>query len=65
MIGQALSVREQVNAAAVAAFITAFVGSVALWWIYFDRSADESAQVIAPGPILGGSPTPPITSSTR
>lgn len=47
VIGQALSVREQVTAAAVAAFVTAFAGSVALWWIYFDRSADESAQVIA------------------
>ena len=47
VIGQALSVREQVTAAAVAAFITAFAGSVALWWIYFDRSADDSAEVIA------------------
>jgi low temperature requirement protein LtrA len=47
VIGQALSVREQVTAAAVAAFVTAFTGSVALWWIYFDRSAEEGAQIIA------------------
>ncbi len=47
VIGQALSVRAHVTAAAVAAFVTAFAGSVALWWIYFDRSADDSARVIA------------------
>jgi low temperature requirement protein LtrA len=47
VIGQALSVRAHVNAAAVAAFVTAFAGSVALWWIYFDRSADDSARIIA------------------
>src|SRR6202020_2903358 len=47
VIGQALSVREQVTAAAVAAFVTAFSGSVALWWIYFDRSAEEGAEIIA------------------
>jgi low temperature requirement protein LtrA len=40
VIGQALSVREHVTGAAVAAFVTAFAGSVALGWIYFDRSAD-------------------------
>ena len=47
VIGQALSVRAQVTAAAVAAFVTAFAGSVALWWIYFDRSAEEGARIIA------------------
>jgi low temperature requirement protein LtrA len=30
-----------------AAFVVAFVGSVALWWLYFDRSADEGARLIA------------------
>jgi low temperature requirement protein LtrA len=29
------------------AFVTAFAGSAALWWIYFDRSAEEGARVIA------------------
>ncbi len=27
--------------------MVAFAGSVALWWLYFDRSADASAEVIA------------------
>ncbi len=31
----------------VLAFLVAFGGSAALWWLYFDRSADESARLIA------------------
>ena len=31
----------------LAAFLTAFLGSVALWWIYFDRSAGDAAEAIA------------------
>jgi len=31
----------------VLAFLVAFVGSAALWWLYFDRSADEGARLIA------------------
>jgi low temperature requirement protein LtrA len=31
----------------IAAFIVAFAGSVAFWWLYFDRSARASADVIA------------------
>jgi len=38
---------------AVAAFIVAFVGSVALWWLYFDRSAEASARQIAASPDPG------------
>lgn len=41
------------TAVAVAAFITAFAGSVALWWIYFDRSAEDGARVIAESPDPG------------
>lgn len=33
--------------ATVAAFVVAFASSVALWWIYFDRSAEDSGAVIA------------------
>jgi low temperature requirement protein LtrA len=33
--------------AACHAFVAAFVGAVGLWWIYFDRSAEESARMIA------------------
>ena len=53
VIGQALSVRPDVSAPAVAAFVTAFAGSVALWWIYFDRSAEDGARVIAGSPDPG------------
>jgi low temperature requirement protein LtrA len=31
----------------LAAFGVAFAGAVGLWWVYFDRAADDSAQVIA------------------
>jgi low temperature requirement protein LtrA len=31
----------------VAAFVIAFVGSAGLWWLYFDRSAEAGAQIIA------------------
>lgn len=31
----------------VAAFVIAFVGSVAFWWVYFDRSAQAAIEVIA------------------
>jgi len=33
--------------AEIGAFVTAVVGSVGLWWLYFDRSAGEAAAVIA------------------
>ena len=31
----------------VAAFVVAFVGSAALWWIYFDRGAEAARRVIS------------------
>ena len=31
----------------LAGFVVAFLGSVALWWIYFDRSAQAAAEAIA------------------
>jgi low temperature requirement protein LtrA len=31
----------------VAAFIVAFIGSVALWWIYFDRAEEAGRRVIS------------------
>jgi low temperature requirement protein LtrA len=37
----------RVTATSIAAFIVAFAGSVALWWLYFDRSAEASTEVIA------------------
>jgi low temperature requirement protein LtrA len=35
------------GAAALPALCIAFLGSVALWWIYFDRAADSGARAIA------------------
>jgi low temperature requirement protein LtrA len=35
-----------VSAAGVAAFVVAFTGSVAFWWIYFDRGAAAGIEVI-------------------
>ena len=34
------------SALAVCAFVVAFLGSVALWWIYFARSAAEAAREV-------------------
>lgn len=34
------------DAAHYTAFVTAFFGTVALWWVYFDRAASDSAAVI-------------------
>jgi low temperature requirement protein LtrA len=31
----------------VTAFVVAFIGSVAFWWIYFDRSAEAGIEVMA------------------
>ena len=47
VIGQRLTDFPVVTAADVAAFATAFVGCVGLWWIYFDRSAENAADIIA------------------
>jgi low temperature requirement protein LtrA len=35
----------EVSAGAVLAFVVAFLGSVALWWIYFSRSAEAAREV--------------------
>jgi low temperature requirement protein LtrA len=35
-----------VAAETTAAFVVAFVGSVALWWIYFDRGAELAQEII-------------------
>jgi low temperature requirement protein LtrA len=34
-------------AATIAAFATAFIGSVAMWWIYFDTGAERGSRTIA------------------
>ena len=42
-----LSLPHADRAPPIAAFVVAFIGSIALWWLYFDRSADEGAKLIA------------------
>src|SRR5690349_24919040 len=37
----------KVTAAVLAAFVVAFAGAVALWWLYFDQSAEAAAGQIA------------------
>jgi low temperature requirement protein LtrA len=49
VIGATLSgqLESGVSAAEAAAFLIAVIGSVGFWWLYFDRSADDAARVIA------------------
>jgi low temperature requirement protein LtrA len=47
VIGASLSQLPSVTGQEIVAFLAAFVGSVGLWWVYFDRSAEEGARVIA------------------
>jgi low temperature requirement protein LtrA len=47
IIGATLSDEKSVTAAGVTAFVVAFIGSVAMWWLYFDQSAAAAAEVIA------------------
>jgi low temperature requirement protein LtrA len=46
LIGATLSSTAHITGTTVAAFVVAFAGSVAMWWLYFDRSAGASAAVI-------------------
>ncbi|MFC4050338.1 low temperature requirement protein A [Actinomadura syzygii] len=41
------------SGAVAAGFVSAFVGTVALWWIYFDHTAEASAAQIAASPDPG------------
>jgi low temperature requirement protein LtrA len=47
VIGSTLSRLAHIGAPAVGAFAAAFVGALALWWVYFDRSAEEGARMVA------------------
>jgi low temperature requirement protein LtrA len=47
IIGTTLSAHQHLTVTTGAAFVVAFAGSVALWWLYFDRAAQASAEVIA------------------
>ncbi|GAA4607694.1 low temperature requirement protein A [Actinoallomurus liliacearum] len=45
--GSTFAGQKDMGAGAVTAFAVAFLGSVAMWWIYFDRSAEAAATRIA------------------
>jgi len=47
LIGATVAATAHLSGAEVCAFVLAFVGAVGLWWIYFDRSADDAADAVA------------------
>jgi low temperature requirement protein LtrA len=57
IIGAALAARlgspRPLTGADIAAFLVAATGSLAFWWVYFDRAADDAAEVIAASPDPG------------
>jgi len=53
IIGATLGGQRTITASAVAAFVVAFGTSVALWWLYFDQSAEAAAEAIARSPDPG------------
>jgi low temperature requirement protein LtrA len=46
VIGTTLSRLRHVGGPEVGAFVVAFAGALALWWVYFDRSAGAAGRVI-------------------
>jgi low temperature requirement protein LtrA len=47
IIGATLAGEKSVTVSSVTASVVAFGGSVALWWLYFDQSAEAAAEKIA------------------
>ncbi len=47
IIGATLAAQKSATAASLTAFVVAFVTSVTMWWLYFDRSAEAAAEKIA------------------
>jgi len=47
IIGATLTDIESATTATLTAFVVAFAGSVGLWWLYFDQSAEAAAEKIA------------------
>ncbi len=54
LTGATLAGLRSIGSEEVGAFLAAFIGAVALWWIYFDRAAEEASQVIASSDDPGG-----------
>jgi len=53
IIGASLTGFKNLNLGEVIAYLLAFVTSIALWWIYFDRSAAFAASALASSPDPG------------
>lgn len=53
VIGAGLAGQAAISLFELAALVTAFAGAVAIWWIYFARSAGEAARVLAASPDPG------------
>jgi low temperature requirement protein LtrA len=53
IIGASLAGFKDLNLGEVMAYLLAFVTSIALWWIYFDRSAAFAASALASSPDPG------------
>jgi low temperature requirement protein LtrA len=53
IIGASLTGLKDLNLGEVMAYLLAFVTSIALWWIYFDRSAAFAASALASSPDPG------------
>jgi low temperature requirement protein LtrA len=55
----------EASTATVSGLVVAFLGSVALWWIYFDRSAEVAGGIISssedPGRLARSAYTPTST----
>jgi low temperature requirement protein LtrA len=47
VIGATLSGLAHIGVAEIGAFLEGLAGSAGLWWLYFDRSADDGARIIA------------------
>jgi low temperature requirement protein LtrA len=53
IIGASLTGFRGLHFSEVTAYLLAFVTTVALWWVYFDRSADFAARALASSPDPG------------
>ncbi len=53
IIGASLSAFGVLSRGEMAAYVLAFAGTVALWWVYFDRSAAYATRTIAASPDPG------------
>jgi low temperature requirement protein LtrA len=53
VIGSTFAQIHHASSSQIAAFVAAFAGSTALWWVYFDRVAADAAQAIDESPDPG------------